>query len=207
MKLSKIIFLLSCAFLFNSCASGYKTINPTSLNYISNNTSNGVTLEYKYDLLNNKKYIKKEKKNGVRLIAIRIKNDTEKDLVFGKDIKLTYENWNEIYIMETETVYKELKQSPASYLWYLLLSPIQFYTTKTDAYGYTEQTSSFPVGLIAGPGLAGGNMIAASSANAELKKELNDFSINGKIIKKGETVFGLIGIRAYNYNALRLKIQ
>ncbi|RTY67714.1 hypothetical protein EKL97_12775 [Flavobacterium sp. LS1P28] len=206
MKLTTIIFLLSIVILLNSCASGYKPIQPASLNYISNNTLHGVTLEYKYDLLN-KKYAKKETKKGLRLVAVKVKNNTEKDLVFGKDIKLNFESGNELYLLENEKTFKSLKQSPASYLFYLLLSPIQFFTTKTNSNGMTEQTSSTPIGLIIGPGLALGNMIVASNANKKFKTELNDYSINGKIIKKGETVFGLITFQSDNYGAIKVRVE
>ncbi|RTY81593.1 hypothetical protein EKL99_12440 [Flavobacterium sp. ZB4P23] len=206
MKLTTIIFLLLIVILLNSCASGYKPIQPASLNYISNNTLHGVTLEYKYDLLN-KKYAKKETKKGLRLVAVKVKNNTEKDLVFGKDIKLNFESGNELYLLENEKTFKSLKQSPASYLFYLLLSPIQFFTTKTNSNGMTEQTSSTPIGLIIGPGLALGNMIVASNANKKFKTELNDYSINGKIIKKGETVFGLITFQSDNYGAIKVRVE
>ncbi|RTY99499.1 hypothetical protein EKM02_09940 [Flavobacterium sp. RSP49] len=206
MKLTKIIFLLSTIIALNSCASAYKSIHPASLNYISNNILHGVTLEYKYDLLN-KKYAKKETKKGLRIVAIKVKNDTEKDLVFGKDIKLNFESGNELYLLENEKTFKSLKQSPASYLFYLLLSPIQFFTTKTNSNGMTEQTSSTPIGLIIGPGLALGNMIVASNANKKFKTELNDYSINGKIIKKGETVFGLITFQSDNYGAIKVRVE
>lgn len=206
MKLLKILFLLSAAALLNSCASGYKMIKPTTLNYISNNTSNGVTMEYKYNLLS-KKYSKKESKKGIQLVAVKIKNSTEKDLVFGRDIKLSFENGNELYLLENEKTFKALKQSPASYLFYLLLSPINLYTTKTNAYGAAEQTSSTPIGLILGPGLAAGNMIAASDANKKFKTELNNYNINGTIIKKGETAFGLISFPSDNYEAIKVTVD
>jgi hypothetical protein len=70
-------------------------------------------------------------------------------------------------------IIQTVKQSPASYLWYLLLTPVQFYsgstTTSNGYYTETKPANSFPIGLIVGPGLAGGNMIAASSANKNFK--------------------------------------
>ena len=87
MKLLKFISLLFIVILFNSCASGYKIINPKNLNFLSKNEDNGVVLEYKYNLLE-KKYAKKETKKGVKLVALKLTNSTGKDLVFGKDIKL-----------------------------------------------------------------------------------------------------------------------
>ena len=159
-------------------------------------------LEYKYDLLE-KKYAKKEEKKDLRLVAIRITNKSGQDLVFGKDVALTYENGNEIYIMENEKVFRALKQSPASYLWYLLLSPVSVYTT--DSNGYEENV--FPIGLILGPGLTAGNMIASGSANKKFKNELLEYNLNGTLIKNGETKHGLIGIKSNSYDALRLKIK
>ena len=154
-----------------------------------------------------KKYAKKELKKGIKLVAIKITNNSVKDLTFGKDAILTYGDGSEIYIMENERVFSKLKQSPASYLWYLLLTPMNFYTTKTNSNGFQENTSSTPIGLVVGPGLAGGNMIAAGSANKKFKTEMLDYNINGTIIKKGETKYGLIGIKSNSFDSLKLKVN
>ena len=109
--------------------------------------------------------------------------------------------------MENEKIFSTIKQSAASYLWYLLLTPVNLYTTKTNSNGFEENTSSTPIGLVLGPGLAGGNMIAAGSANTKLSNELLEYNINGVIIKKGETRHGLIGIKSDSFDALKLKIE
>jgi hypothetical protein len=103
-------------------------------------------------------------------------------------------------------VYSSLKQSPASYLWYLLLTPMNLYTNETQN-GFQTQTSSTPIGLVVGPGLAGGNMIAASSANKKFQQNLLDYNINGVTIKKGESISGLIGIRSDDYNSINIKVN
>jgi hypothetical protein len=206
MRIIKITLLLITIASFTSCASGYKMIEPETINYISTNESGNVKLEYKYDLLH-KKYAKKEEKKGVKLVAVKITNNSGKDVMFGRDAKLTYENGTEVYVMENEKAFKTLKQSPASYLWYLLLTPVNLYTTDTNSNGFQEETSSTPIGLILGPGLAGGNMIAASSANKKFKEELLEYNVNGTIIKNGETKYGLIGIEADSFDALKLKIK
>ncbi len=209
-KMIRISMLLVFAMLLNSCASGYKKINPPALNYGSKSIESNILLEYKYDLLQ-KKYRKKEAKNEIKLIAVKITNNTEKNIVFGKDFKLFYDNDNQVSLIETEKLFKTIKQSPASYLWYLLLSPLQFNsgTTTTTNGGHTETKSanSFPLGLILGPGIAAGNMIAASSANSNFKKELLEYDINGKTIKKGETVYGIIGSNSNSYDAIKVKMQ
>lgn len=201
MRIIKITLLFIAISTLTNCASGYKMIEPKSINYISTNETDNVKLEYKYDLLD-KKYAKKELKKGVKLVAIKITNNSDKDLMFGKDAKLTYVNGAEIYVMENEKVFKTLKQSPASYLWYLLLTPMNFYTAENG-----QQTSSTPIGLIVGPGLAGGNMIAAGSANKKFKTEMLEYNINGTVIKKGETKYGLIGIKADSFDSLKLKVE
>lgn len=201
MKIIKITLLIIIISTLTNCASGYKMIEPKSINYVSTNETQNVKLEYKYDLLD-KKYAKKELKKGVKLVAIKITNNSNKDLMFGRDAKLTYENDSEIYVMENEKVFTSLKQSAASYLWYLLLTPMNLYTAENG-----QQTSSTPIGLVVGPGLAGGNMIAASSANKKFKTEMLEYNINGTVIKKGEIKYGLIGIKADSFDSLKLKIE
>lgn len=203
MKLLKISLLLTITLVLNSCASRYNTINPQKLNYNSNHGKNGILLEYKYDLLE-KKYKKKETKRGLKLIAVKITNYSEKDLLFGKDIKLSYENGDELIYNENERVFKSLKQSPATYLLYLLLTGMRITNTKISQ--NSVETNSIPIGLIIGPGLAGRNIVKSSSANKQFKADLLEFNISNTIIKKGKTVYGLLGIQSNNYDAIKLKI-
>jgi hypothetical protein len=179
MRIIKIALLLATIITITSCASSYKPIEPKNINYISTNEFNGVRLEYKYDLLN-KKYAKKEVKKGIKLVAIKITNNSDKDLMFGREIKLTYENGNEIFAMENDRVFKSLKQSTPSYLFYLLLTPLNLYTSSSDG-----STSSTPIGLVIGPSLAGGNMIASGTAKKKYKTELLEYNIHGTLINKG----------------------
>ncbi|MEP5338719.1 MAG: hypothetical protein ABJL44_08920 [Algibacter sp.] len=202
MRRIKITLLCIAISTLTNCASGYKMISPKTINFVSSTETDGVKLEYKYDLLD-KKYEKKELKKGLRLVAIKITNNSDKDLIFGKDTKLTYINGNEIEVMENTKAFNTIKQSTASYLFYLLLTPMNLYTTGTDG----QQTSSTPIGLVVGPGLTAGNMIAAGSANNKLKTEMLEYNINGTVIKKGETKYGLIGIKADSFDTLKLKIE
>jgi hypothetical protein len=177
---------------------------------VSKNFVNNIALEYKYDLLE-KKYKKNETKKEVKLIAVKITNNSDKDIMFGRDFKFIYENNNDVHLMETEKLYKAIKQSPASYLWYLLLSPMQFYsgstTTNNNGMVETKPANTFPIGLFLGPGLAGGNMLAASSANKNFKNELMQFDLLGKTIKPGETAYGLVGALSTNYDSIKIEVQ
>ena len=207
MKLIKIYSLSIISILiFTGCASGYKIIQPKELNYLSKNQHSNVFIEYKYDLLS-KKYAKKEDKKGIKLVALKITNNSEKDLTFGSDLKLIYESGKSVSVLDTDYTFNQLKQSTPSYLFYLLLTPMSFFTTETNEFGVQETTSSFPIGLIVGPGLAGGNMIAAGSANKKLKNELLEYNLSNRVIKKGETVYGLIGIQSNSADAIALNVE
>lgn len=206
MKFKKILVLSLLYLFFSSCASSYKNIDPSKFNYISNDKNEKVTFSYKYDILN-KKYSKKETKNDVKLVAVKVTNSSENELIIGDNLELIYGDGNQLTLLENKEIFKSLKQSPASYLWYLLLTPTQFYTTSTNSNGYTEQTSSFPIGVIIGSGIAGGNMLAASTANKKFKQDLLDYNLLGKKIKPGETVYGLLGIRSKMYNSIYIKLK
>lgn len=205
MRFKKIALLLALVIVCASCASGYKTINPQTINYLSNSEDKGVKLEYKYELLD-KKYKKKELAKGVRLIAIKITNNSDSDIVFGEDVRLNYDNGSEIYIMDNDRVFTSLKQSAASYLWYLLLTPTNLYKTESQN-GFQTQSSTVPIGLILGPGLAGGNMIAVGTANKKFQNDLKTYNLKGMIIKQGQTASGLIGIRSDDYNSIKIKVN
>jgi hypothetical protein len=213
MRIYKIIVLFIAISTLTNCASAYKMIKPKSINYVSTNETERVKVEYKYDLLH-KKYAKKELKKGVKLVAIKITNNSDRDLRYGSDVKLTYENGADIYVMENEKAFKTLKQSPASYLWYLLLIPMNINRTEFsdpheiyDGWFYQSRSTFIPIGLVLGPGLALGNMIVASSANKKFKNEMLEYNIYGTIIKKGETKYGLIGIKADSFDSLKLKVK
>ncbi|HET7361522.1 MAG TPA: hypothetical protein VFI78_06285 [Salinimicrobium sp.] len=191
-KILKIASLLVIMILLNSCAYGYRTINPKSLEYNSNASDNGVYFEYKYDLLH-KNYSKKEEKKDIRLVAVKVTNNSGRDLVFGSDIKLIYDDGTGLILLDNEKTYRKLKQKPAIYLLYLPLALVNI--------------NSFPVGLVIGPGLAGTNFIIASSANKNFKEELNKYWIKGKVIDNGETSFGLIGVRSDNYDVIKIRVE
>jgi len=204
MKIFKTIFLLLAFLVLTSCASGYKMIEPKTVNYVSTSENDGVTLQYKYDLLD-KKYAKKEGKKDIRLVAVKVTNNSGRDMIFGRDLTLTYANGNQIFVMDNQATFKSLKQSPTSYLWYLLLTPLTISSSSSD--GVSSSSSSFPAGLIIGPGLAGGNMLAAGSANKKFEQELMEFDINGTTIPQGETRYGLIGIQSDSFDSLQLRID
>ncbi|GAA4293014.1 hypothetical protein [Aestuariibaculum suncheonense] len=206
MKFIKITLFLFFGLSLTNCASRYQTINPTSVNYVSKTETKGIQLEYRYSLLE-RKYSKKEIKKGVKVVAFKITNHSDKDIIFGDNVTFKYTNGEAVQVLETEQTFKTLKQQSALYLLYLLLTPVNFYTSTTNSYGVEEQTSSTPIGLVLGPGIAAGNVIQASSANKKFKTELQNYDLNGTVIKPGETKHGLIGIKSFHHDTLKLNVE
>lgn len=202
MKIIQICYLLLTILICSSCASSYKPVEPETLKYVSRNVVENVTLEYKYNLLK-KKYEKKQKKNGIQLVAVKITNNSEQDYMFGRDITLAYTDGSEAIILENDVVFKELKQKGAYHLFYLLLSPMQLYTTDSNG----NQSSSTPIGLVVGPGIAGTNMLIAGSANKKFQNDLMEYDLNGMLIKKGETKYGIVGLSQDTFESLELKVK
>ncbi|MDR5589821.1 hypothetical protein [Christiangramia sp. SM2212] len=202
MKFFKFLLILSCTFYFTSCASSYQHINPEDLTYNSQKIEKeGVSLEYKYDLLP-KKYAKKERKSDIRLVAFGIQNNTDRQLILGRDFKLAFENGGNALVLSREKTFQELKQQGAWHLLYLLLTPVNVQTYSDD--GRFTSTTNYPIGLILGPGIAGYNMLRAGSANKRFKKDLETYDLTDKTINPGEEKFGLVGIRADGYDSLKI---
>ena len=83
------IFIIVIALILCSCAATYKPIMPENLNYTSNNLDDGILFSYKYDVLfetRNKKYAKHEEKERIKLIAVKITNNTGKKLSINNDL-------------------------------------------------------------------------------------------------------------------------
>lgn len=196
---------LAAALLLSNCASTYQNITPHIITYTSKSVTDDVLFEYKYDVLR-KKYKKRESKHDLRLVAVKITNLRDRDLVFGKDINLSYDNGNVIKLVPKAELFKEIKQPTGVYGLYFLLSFLRLDISAPNQQGFTT-TDSYPIGLIIGPGIAVGNMAKSSSSNRRFKKELDEFYLLDKVIKKGETVYGLIGFNSTNFDALKLKIE
>ncbi|MBB6460074.1 hypothetical protein [Flammeovirga kamogawensis] len=200
MKITKLFSLFILLGLFSSCAGSYHKIYPTAQNFNSSSNVGNVKLEYKYKVLTSKKYKKKEDKFNTQLVAVKITNNSNHDVILGDNYLLTYQSGTKVLINSKEVTFKSLRQTVPTYLLYLLLAPLQLNTTSS-----TGQTSSFPIGLIIGPGIAAGNMIGAGSANQNFKTELDQYDILNKPIHPGESKVGLISIQSSSTDALLLR--
>ena len=203
MNFTSVFYLLPLLLLLNSCAGTYKELLPSKVAYPNDRGVEAIGFTYKYDLLSargNKKYAKKEEKKGIRVVGVKIENKTNRTLVVGEDLQL-YRGNDPINLLETESIYRSLRQTPPIYLLYLLLFPAELTITVNN------DITTYPLGYVLGPGLALGNMGQAAHANGRMKKELQLENLMGRAVDPGETVYGLVGVIGNNYDLLRLRLQ
>jgi len=198
--ISKAMILMYSIFLVG-CAAIYKPINPPSLNYISHDLQDGIGFSYKYDVLlekGNRKYANKEYKKGMKLVAVKMTNNTDSILNVGRDL-VFYAGQKELNLLEPIAIKNSIKQIVPGYLTYLLLS----FTYINVSSGNTSKT--YPIGLVLGPVVTFGNVAVAASANNKMFNELQEYNVLSRDIQKGETIYGIIGIR--NIGSLHLTIK
>ncbi len=177
--------LLAVASLMSSCAASYHSINPAKVKYPSVQAyDTSVMVQYKYNVLEasgNKKYYKKETKFKTNLVALKITNNTDStintnQLVFSSGDKF-------IMPLTPKQTRRMLRQKGEFHLFYLLLSPLQLYTP----------SSTTPIGLFIGPGLALLNIGVAASANKTFEENLKNFSVKDKEILPKSSIYCLAG--------------
>ena len=196
MRIKELISIVVIIGIFSSCASSYVPINPAFVNYRSSTKSEGIELDYQYHLLQ-KKYGKKEAKKEVKLVAVKIINNSEEDITFGEDFILTDEVGNELILYDQDYIYSNLKQSSGLYIIYLPLMFVGY--NPPDENGEYKAENNIPFGLVLGPMLLGVNMLISSSSNKQFKNELIANNMKGLTIKKGEVQTGLIGIMSTEF--------
>ncbi len=210
-QIKTLLILITISLSFFGCASNYHYIEPELLDYKTNDINEGISFSYMYDVLykvGNRKYAKHEKRNSVKLVAVKLTNNTDSTLNIAQDISFYSGDLN-INPLEPTLVKNELKQGVPIYLLYMLLTPTQIYKTEPDnngPYNSTKQESIFPIGLILGPGITIGNMATASMANRKFLDELLKYDINQEL-KQGETIYALVGFRDLEYDKITLKLN
>lgn len=201
--LKKSLILSICFFLFTSCASSYKSINPETVRYITGPENDGISFSYQANVLSssgNRKLAKKEDKHDIRVVSIKVTNNTGREINFSEDLDLLLGN-NVIKPLHPREVTSKVKQSAGSYLLFLLLTPMKL-TVMND-----DEISEYSIGYGVGPGLALLNMGVASGANSSFSKEMSSNDLYNTNIADGETVYGLIGLSNYNFGTLNLRLK
>lgn len=202
-KFFSYLLILPLVIMFTGCASTYRPIYPQTINYTAHEMKDGVALSYKYDILRergNKKYAKKEEKKGVKIVAVKVTNNTDSVINLGNDA-VFYSGGNQLYPMEPLSVKNTIRQIVPGYLPYIIFTFFNLTVTNSTS------IHIYHIGYLLGPALTIGNMAMAGSANANLYRELTEYNIINRDIQKGETVYGIIGIPDMGYNPLSIQLK
>lgn len=204
-EMKQLIFktvIISFTILFCGCAMYYRPISPERLNYNILEKQEGLEFSYHYDVLRergNKKMAKKELNSGIKIVAVRITNNSDTTISMGRDISF-YTGLNEVTLLSPTVVKNAVKQSVIGYAPYFI-GAIGNSTVTFNG----KVVSTFNFGLILWPGIAIGNMLVANSANSNLLKELIKYDMTDMKIKPGETTFGIIGIQDGGFIPLTIR--
>lgn len=200
------IFGVSLLAFSTGCAGSYTAIRPDKIaTYTSVPTSEPVVLAYQFDVLRlrggNKKYIKKETKNGYHVTAVRVTNNSDREINFSHDLTLLYGDRPVMPVSSTIAAH-DLRQGVAIYLLYTLLN-LQVGGTRDIQTGVTTGGTFLPTG----PFIAGGNMLGAAGANGNLRKEFEANDLTNRSIKPGETVYGIVSLRETSVSPIRVEMR
>ena len=199
---NRIYILLLCTLLMSGCAAIYNPIEPAYLSYELAGNYNGLKLAYRYGILaelNNKRYAKKENKQQIKLVVVKMENTSNQALVVGKDF-IFISNGQALDFINSAAAYQKLKQKNWPALGFLLLAftpPVQ--TTNGAS------VADFPLGMVAGPMLAAGNIFVAINANKQFQSELQNNILLGSTVKPQETRYGIIIINAAEEKPIEIK--
>lgn len=192
--------------LTTGCAGSYSLIRPASINSYTPGVQSGpIEMSYQFDALRqngrNKKYVKKEAKYGYHVVAVRIKNNWDREINFTRDLNLLYGERSTAPVPAAIAT-QDIRQGVPIYLLYILLN-INVGGTTDPRTGVTSGGTFLPTG----PFIAGGNMLVASGANSNLRKEFTAHDLTNRVIRPGETVYGILPMRESFVAPMRLELR
>lgn len=200
-NLQSIILFGAIVLFIGSCAASYKNIKPERLSYGVQNSESEVNFAYQTNVLStsgNRKLAKKESNSYIKVVAVRVTNNTNEPVVFGRDVILQ-SGGVPLSTLTSDQIAGTIKQSSAAYLLYLLLTPMTLQVGDDSG-----EINTYNIGYGVGPGLALLNMGVASGANTSFKSELETYSMMNRQIAPGETVYGLVGLSNFSYGYIDL---
>lgn len=203
-------FYVLIVLFLSSCASTYRLVDPPSLYYEKLPTNDKVEIEFCNDVLflkQNRKYYKRQIRNGLSIFAVKVKNISNNDITIGSDIKL-FVNQKEIEIIDQLEVIRATKQGVWEYFLYSILFLI-YTNTDTETYTNNGQTSVsdnskttfIPFGFFIGLG----NVIYAASQNKKFSDEFLKYSAANNIIKTAETKYFIICTNSFGDRKISIK--
>jgi archaellum component FlaG (FlaF/FlaG flagellin family) len=205
MRIVGICMVMSVGLLLSGCASFYLPIVPSKLSF-SNSQKCDSTLEvsYMYDVLSithNRKYYRKENRNGFKTIAVSIKNVSDTAIRISFASFKMFVNNREILPANTSLYFNNVSQLSGIYLLHGLWGPWSVTTVQDTYAGSSTKIQYLPIGLAIG--LI--NTIVASVANTNHQKNIIANDVYGKIINPHETLYGTIVLNSWYVEALEFK--
>ncbi len=192
-KLFKLSLILIVFFSFTGCASFYRKISPQAISYPPPTTSlEKVDLAYRYDVLReagNKKFVKNELKRNIKVVAVKLTNNSDSTINISKDIAF-YCGGSAVSLLSPIDIKTRIQQSWPAYGLYLI-----------------GCVTLAPLDLLVFGGIGAGNMIVAGSANKNLLTELIQYDITNKELKSGESITGIIGFEALHSDPITVKVN
>jgi len=186
----------------NGCAASYWRISPDIRKYAAGDTTARITVMYKYDVLalaGNKRYVKKESKAGISVVALKITNHTDSVLQTAR-MKFFFGN-RQVVPLSAYSSSQMLRQGVLIYLLWALLTFSIYDNSYNSAGRAKENPTIIPIGLP----IAAGNMIGAGAANGNLRKEFVLYDISDKTIRPGETIYGIISLKELTHKPIRIE--
>ena len=187
----KLSFLICVVFL-SSCAGFYHTVKPNTISFPQVTKEDKVPISYRFDILRdagNKKMSNKEVKHNMKIVAVKLTNNTDSIINVGKNIEFYSAN-NSLVLMSPVDIKDQIKQSSEAYAFYFIgcisLAPLD-------------------IAVFGGIGL--GNMLVAGQANKDLLKELTLYDIRNIDIKPKESVIGIIGYHSTYSDPIYIKLK
>jgi hypothetical protein len=161
------IGLLCLILLLSSCAAGYSSYKPSYIITANKKETNGLEVSYAYNILSiigNDRYASFERDEGIKIVAISIKNVSDKEVVLSaKNFKISARQ--ELQSLDPISSLNYLSQNTYTYL---LWSPLIVYFNSDTRTKPTTIPIGIPIGLF--------NMIRAMVGNGNLKKDLINLS-------------------------------
>ena len=87
----KLSLLVSVIFLY-SCAGSYHAVNPKTISFAQIPKEEKVPISYRFDVLRdagNKKMSKKEIKHNMKIVAVKLTNNTDSIINVGKNLEFS----------------------------------------------------------------------------------------------------------------------
>ncbi|MBC3541699.1 hypothetical protein ACFSC6_01780 [Rufibacter sediminis] len=198
---------LALVLFLGSCASSYRPIRPQTVHYDYNEISatGALSTSFAFDVMtlrNNKKYAKKETKNNMKVVSMKVVNNTDAPIHVGRDCRL-FMGGREIIPMEPTVAANKIKQGVPIYLLYALLFLNITQENTSGSYVTESSSTSLPIGLP----IAAGNMLVAGNANKKMKEEIIGNNILNKTINPGETAYGVICLNESTTGRLKFELN